>query len=75
MDDVCPARGGEGGGEYPWIDGGLRKLGALRWLEVELKTGVLSDGEKLDWCEGLKGRMDRGRGGGEGVDVVCVRGR
>lgn len=85
---ICPAPGSgvqvtvedPATSDYPWIDAGLRKLEALRRLEVELKTTLLSDNEKLDWCEGLRGRLSRrlgGVGGGEGrgedVHVVCVR--
>ncbi|KAK3328921.1 hypothetical protein B0H66DRAFT_6771 [Apodospora peruviana] len=63
---------------YPWVDRGLKKLEALRSLEVELKTlatTALTDERKLDWCEGLRRRLllpVPGRGGSN-IDVVCVK--
>ncbi|KAK4207037.1 hypothetical protein QBC37DRAFT_434096 [Rhypophila decipiens] len=72
---ICPAPGAEGSRvNYPWIDAGLKKLEALRRLEVELKTTMLTDNQKLDWCEGLKGMLSRGlQGGKEDVEIACVR--
>ncbi|KAM7200461.1 hypothetical protein V8F33_003907 [Rhypophila sp. PSN 637] len=72
---ICPAPGVEGSRvNYPWIDAGLKKLEALRRLEVELKTTMLTHNQKLDWCEGLKGMLSRGlQGGKEDVEIACVR--
>lgn len=77
---ICPAPGkgcaisesSQSG--YRWINAGLKKLAALRWLEVELKTTMLTDDQKLDWCEGLKGALSRGlRAEREDVEIACMR--
>ncbi|KAK3393706.1 hypothetical protein B0H63DRAFT_458907 [Podospora didyma] len=67
------------GDDEEWVQG-WEKLKGLRWLEVEL-VGVeagggmmMGDEEKVRWCESLGEVINRGRGVGETVDVLCVKG-
>ncbi|KAK0630025.1 hypothetical protein B0T17DRAFT_207995 [Bombardia bombarda] len=57
-----------------WVDGGLRKLRALRSLEVELKGSrpLLTVDWKLGWCEDLRAQINDGKTEDEFVSVVCV---
>ncbi|OHE96688.1 hypothetical protein CORC01_08005 [Colletotrichum orchidophilum] len=56
-----------------WIEEGLRKLEALRRLEVELSVLDWGDGEKVEWCTELGKMLNVGREGEEGIVVVrCV---
>ncbi|KAJ0164151.1 hypothetical protein CTA2_1648 [Colletotrichum tanaceti] len=57
-----------------WIEQGLRRMGALRRLEVELSVLDWSNDEKVAWCVELgrilnKGRSEEGR---EMIVVSCV---
>jgi len=63
---------GPAGEGRPWVREGLRRLTALRQLEVELAGSRWSDGEKVEWCRGLEAELNEGRMGEERVAVVCV---
>ncbi|KAJ0379096.1 hypothetical protein COL26b_002571 [Colletotrichum chrysophilum] len=54
-----------------WIEEGLRRMGRLRELEVELCVLDWDDGQKIAWCESLETILNEGREGGE-VRVRCV---
>ncbi|KAK1690102.1 hypothetical protein BDP55DRAFT_649667 [Colletotrichum godetiae] len=55
-----------------WIEEGLRKLKALRRLEVELSVLDWGDGEKLEWCSELGRMLNVGREEKSLVVVRCV---
>ncbi|KAF4818702.1 hypothetical protein CGCSCA5_v005024 [Colletotrichum siamense] len=48
-----------------WIEEGLRRMGKLRELEVELCVLDWDDGQKIAWCESLETILNEGREGGE----------
>ncbi|KAK2733258.1 hypothetical protein CKAH01_08392 [Colletotrichum kahawae] len=54
-----------------WIEEGLRRMGKLRELEVELCVLDWDDGQKIAWCESLETILNEGREGGA-VRVRCV---
>lgn len=54
-----------------WIEEGLRRMGKLRELEVELCVLDWDDGQKIAWCESLETILNEGREGSE-VRVRCV---
>ncbi|KAK1716088.1 hypothetical protein CaCOL14_009201 [Colletotrichum acutatum] len=56
-----------------WIEEGLRKLRALRRLEVELSVLDWGDGEKLEWCAELGKMLNFGKEAKDSLVVVrCV---
>ncbi|KAK3934944.1 hypothetical protein QBC46DRAFT_59786 [Diplogelasinospora grovesii] len=59
---------------YPWIGSGLKKLRALRDLEVDLREPSLTNEQRLRWCEKLSERLNEERSNEETtcVRVVCV---
>ncbi|KAF9878599.1 hypothetical protein CkaCkLH20_04091 [Colletotrichum karsti] len=44
-----------------WIEEGLRKMGCLRRLEVELSVLDWDDEQKIEWCNSLEGILNEGR--------------
>lgn len=56
----------------PWIDGGLKKLRALKYLEVELAVGRMDNDEKLRWCDDLSRMLNQSRREGDLTSVLCV---
>ncbi|KAF6815948.1 hypothetical protein CSOJ01_03217 [Colletotrichum sojae] len=55
-----------------WIEQGLRKMGSLRQLEVELSVLDWDDAQKIEWCESLAEILNDGREGRPKVIVRCV---
>jgi hypothetical protein len=57
----------------PWIEEGLKKIAALRSLEVELVVSDWTNEQKLEWSSALEGILNEGRGvGEERVSVVSA---
>lgn len=55
-----------------WIEEGLRKMGRLRRLEVELSVLDWDDGQKIEWCASLERILNEGREKARCVRVRCV---
>lgn len=55
-----------------WIEEGLKRITALRWLEVELSVLDWEDEEKVEWCAELERILNAGKEG-EGAPGVVVR--
>jgi hypothetical protein len=58
-----------------WVREGLRKLGALEQLEVELADKRMSYEERLGWCGDLKALLNGERSSPSHVTVICVERR
>lgn len=66
---------GEGAGPWRWVDYGLRRLSALRVVEVELAgqaMETLGDEGKAEWCARLSERLNEGRTEEEKTVVLCA---
>ncbi|KAL0935088.1 uncharacterized protein CTRU02_209679 [Colletotrichum truncatum] len=55
-----------------WIEEGLRKLRALKQIEVELTVLDWDDAQKLEWCGALEAILNEEREEGQKVIVRCV---
>lgn len=55
-----------------WIRDGLRRLMALKHLEIELVDSQWSNDQKVEWCNDLSRKLNAGREEMDQATVLCV---
>ncbi|KAK4196923.1 hypothetical protein QBC40DRAFT_286524 [Triangularia verruculosa] len=60
---------------WRWVDRGLRKMGGLRQVEVEVKDreGDFREDGVVEWIRRFDRRLNEGREEGHKVRVICVK--